>query len=97
MSDSGWKSICSFLLFPCIGVKQVFLRTDIAQKMKEINEILDEILVRNLRSTTEKSERIQSTSLINVSEVRGRDEEKNILNSADICLGQTPSQNPEMA
>ncbi|KAH9717486.1 hypothetical protein KPL71_021832 [Citrus sinensis] len=37
------KPVCSFLLSPCIGVKQVFLRRDIAQKIKEINENLDDI------------------------------------------------------
>ncbi|XP_015384336.1 putative disease resistance protein RGA3 [Citrus sinensis] len=86
------KPVCSFLVSPCIGVKQVFLRRDIAQKIKEINENLDDIARQKdmfnfnvIRSTTEKSERIQSTSLIIVSEVRGRDEEKNILKSRLLC------------
>ncbi|KAL9459566.1 hypothetical protein AB3S75_002882 [Citrus x aurantiifolia] len=84
--------VCSFFLSPCIGFKQVVLRRDIAQKINEINEIFDDIAKRKdvfnfnvIRGSTEKSERIHSTALINVSDVRGRDEEKNILKRKLLC------------
>ncbi|KAH9668904.1 hypothetical protein KPL70_021568 [Citrus sinensis] len=86
------KPVCSFLLSPCIGFKQVVLRRDIAQKIIEINENLDDIAKQKdvfnfnvIRGSTEKSERIHSTALINVSDVRGRDEEKNILKRKLLC------------
>ena len=70
----------------CFGFKQLFLRCDIAKKIKEMNETLDDIASQkdtfNLsvtRSNEEKSERTQSTALINVSDVCGRNEEKNAL------------------
>ncbi|KAL9459551.1 hypothetical protein AB3S75_002868 [Citrus x aurantiifolia] len=85
--------VCSFFpLASCSGFKQIFLRRDIAMKIKEMNENLDEIARQKdmfslsvIRSNEEKSERIPSTSLIDVSEVRGRDEEKNTLKSKLLC------------
>ncbi|KAH9718585.1 hypothetical protein KPL71_022280 [Citrus sinensis] len=75
----------------CFGFKQIFLRRDIAVKIKEINQNLDDIAKLkdffsfNVITSTGKSDRIQSTALINVSEVRGRDEEKNSLKSKLLC------------
>ena len=58
--------------------QKVVLRRDIAQKIIEINENLDDIAKQKevfnfnvIRGSTEKSERIHSTALINVSDVRG--------------------------
>ncbi|KAH9668921.1 hypothetical protein KPL70_021577 [Citrus sinensis] len=85
--------VCSFFpLASCSGFKQIFLRRDIAKKIKDMNENLDGIARQKdmfslsvIRSNEEKSERIPSTSLIDVSEVRGRDEEKNTLKSKLLC------------
>ncbi|KDO39602.1 hypothetical protein CISIN_1g042336mg [Citrus sinensis] len=86
------KKVCSF--FPataCFGFKQVFLRRDIALKIKAINDKLNDIVKQkdifnfHVIRGTEKPERIQSTALINVSEVRGRDEEKNTLKTKLLC------------
>ncbi|KAH9668884.1 hypothetical protein KPL70_021557 [Citrus sinensis] len=86
------KPVCSFFLSCCIGFKKVVLRRDIAQKIIEINENLDDIAKQKdvfnfnvIRGSTEKSERIHSTAIINVSDVRGRDEEKNTLKSKLLC------------
>ena len=82
------QKVCSsfFPAASCFGFKQLFLRRDIAKKIKEMNETLDDIASQkdtfNLsvtRSNEEKSERTQSTALINVSDVCGRNEEKNAL------------------
>ncbi|KAH9648474.1 hypothetical protein KPL70_025596 [Citrus sinensis] len=86
------KTVCSF--FPaasCFGFKQIFLHRDIALKIKAIDKRLDDIAKQkdmfnlNVVRNPEKSERMQTTSLINVSEVRGRDEEMNILKSKLLC------------
>ncbi|KAH9668915.1 hypothetical protein KPL70_021574 [Citrus sinensis] len=67
------------------------------QKIKEMNETLDDIASQkdtfNLsvtRSKEDKSERTQSTALINVSEVCGRNEEKNALKGK--LLSETAEQ-----
>ncbi|KAL9462039.1 hypothetical protein AB3S75_000104 [Citrus x aurantiifolia] len=91
------KRVCSF--FPassCFGSKQVFLRHDIAQEIKEINKNLDgihrqkDIFNFSVIRSTERSERMHSTALIDVSDVCGRVEEKSTLKSK--LLGEGSEQ-----
>ncbi|XP_024039350.1 putative disease resistance protein RGA3 [Citrus clementina] len=93
------QKLCSsfFPAASCFGFEQLFLRRDIAKKIKEMNETLDNISRQkdtfNLsvtRSKEDKSERTQSTALINVSEVCGRNEEKNALKGK--LLSETAEQ-----
>ncbi|KAH9718580.1 hypothetical protein KPL71_022276 [Citrus sinensis] len=86
------RKVCSFLpAASCFGFSQTFQRRDIAVKIKAINGKLDDIAKQkdmynfNVIRSTENSERIQSTSLIDVSEIRGRDEEKSSLKSKLLC------------
>ncbi|XWS30446.1 hypothetical protein CRYUN_Cryun24cG0118500 [Craigia yunnanensis] len=75
------KKICSFLT--CFaGCSQVVRRHDIATKIKEINEELDEIAKDKDRYELTKSSetnqpRLESTSFVDVSKLHGRDEVKN--------------------
>ncbi|KAK3219945.1 hypothetical protein Dsin_013915 [Dipteronia sinensis] len=70
---------------PCICFRQVALRHDIGVKIKEINENLDSIAEEkdkynlNANRSIEEPQRLKTTSFIEVSEIHGRDEEKNIL------------------
>ncbi|KDO36240.1 hypothetical protein CISIN_1g039885mg, partial [Citrus sinensis] len=91
------KRVCSF--FPassCFGSKQVFLRHDIAREIKEINKNLDgihrqkDIFNFSVIRSTERSERMHSTALIDVSDVCGRVEEKSTLKSK--LLGEGSEQ-----
>ncbi|KAL9448531.1 hypothetical protein AB3S75_015925 [Citrus x aurantiifolia] len=69
------------------GFKQVFLRHDIANKIKEMNEELHDIatqkdmfnLVKSGNKSSERPRRVQSTSLIDEEEICGRVGEKNEL------------------
>ncbi|KAH9750761.1 hypothetical protein KPL71_014002 [Citrus sinensis] len=69
------------------GFKQVFLRHDIADKIKEINEELHDIaaqkdmfdLVKSGNKSSERPRRVQSTSLIDEEEICGRVGERNEL------------------
>ncbi|KAH9669968.1 hypothetical protein KPL70_022008 [Citrus sinensis] len=94
------KKVCSF--FPassCFGFKQVFLHRDIALKIKAINQTLDDIAEQkdmfsfNVINSRGKSEGMQSTSLIDVSEVRGRDEEMRSIKSMLLCQGSDQQTN----
>ncbi|KAL9459136.1 hypothetical protein AB3S75_002513 [Citrus x aurantiifolia] len=91
------KRVCSF--FPassCFGSKKVFLRHDIAQEIKEINKNLDAIHRQkdmfnfSVIRSTERSERMHSTALIDVSDVCGRVGEKSTLKSK--LLGEGSEQ-----
>ncbi|KAJ4718812.1 Disease resistance protein [Melia azedarach] len=87
------KKVCSFFSAPCFGFKQVFLRRDIASKIKEINKNLDDIFKQkelfnfhlNCSKRNEKWERVSTTSVIDESEISGRDDEKSILISKLVC------------
>ena len=75
------------------GFKQVFLRHDIADKIKEINEELHDIaaqkdmfdLVKSGNKSSERPRRVQSTSLIDEEEICGRVGERNELLSMLLC------------
>ncbi|KAJ4718000.1 Disease resistance protein [Melia azedarach] len=85
------RVVCSFLPFSCLCFEQVVLRRDIALSIKEINEDLDAVVREKERynfrisSSAEEPLRLKSTSFVDVSEIRGRDEEKNVLRSKLLC------------
>ncbi|XP_024039141.1 disease resistance protein RGA2-like [Citrus clementina] len=74
------------------GFKQVFLRHDIADKIKEINEELRNIATQrdmfkseSGSKSSERPRRVQSTSLIDEEEICGRVGERNELLSMLLC------------
>ncbi|KDO38875.1 hypothetical protein CISIN_1g048798mg, partial [Citrus sinensis] len=88
------KKVCFCFPASCFGFKQeefgfrqVFLRYDIANKIKEMNEELHDIatqkdmfnLVKSGNKSGERPRRVQSTSLIDEEEICGRVGEKNEL------------------
>ncbi|XP_031254264.1 putative disease resistance protein RGA3 [Pistacia vera] len=79
------KKVCFFFPSSCFSFKQVSLRRDIAMKIKDVTENLDGIAKQkdmytfNRIRSVEKSERVQSTSFVDVFEICGRVEEKSIL------------------
>ncbi|XP_031277193.1 putative disease resistance protein RGA3 [Pistacia vera] len=84
------KKVCFFFPSSCfsfkqVSLRQVVLRHDIAMKIKEVTENLDDIAKQkntykfNMIRSVEKSERVQSTSIVDVSEICGRVVDKNIL------------------
>ncbi|KAK0605390.1 hypothetical protein LWI29_026197 [Acer saccharum] len=79
------RKVCSCFLFPYSGLRQVVLHHDISFKIKAINESLDAIAIHKdkynfkLTRSIEQPQRVESTSFIDVSEIFGRDEEKNTL------------------
>jgi signal recognition particle GTPase len=76
---------CSFLGSPCFCINQVARRRDIALKIKEVCEKVDEIAKERamfgfeLYRDTDELQRITSTSLVDESIVRGRDDERESL------------------
>ncbi|KAH7547322.1 hypothetical protein FEM48_Zijuj01G0297400 [Ziziphus jujuba var. spinosa] len=83
------NKVCFSFLFPCFAsssrqVTQVGLRYEIAANIKKLNEKLQDIAVRkglyNFKAirggVDEEPERPKTTSIIDSSEVRGRDEDK---------------------
>ncbi|XP_024045788.1 putative disease resistance protein RGA3 [Citrus clementina] len=96
--------VCSF--FPAAsncfgGFKQLSLRHDIAVKIREISEKLDDIarqkdsfkFVENVSDNVKKPERVRTTSLIDEGEVFGRFDEKSELLSK---LGESSEQHPHI-
>uniref|UniRef100_A0A2K1YCJ6 Disease resistance protein RGA3 n=1 Tax=Populus trichocarpa TaxID=3694 RepID=A0A2K1YCJ6_POPTR len=81
-THSQQKIRCSFLGFPCFCFNQVVRRRDIALKIKEVCEKLDEIAKEKamygfeLYRATDELQRITSTSLVDESIVSGRDDER---------------------
>ncbi|XP_044482036.1 putative disease resistance protein RGA4 [Mangifera indica] len=79
------KKVCFFFPSSCFSFKQVSLRKDIAIKIKEVNDNLDDIAKQkemygfNAIRKAEKLERVQTTSFIDVSEICGQDDCKSIL------------------
>ncbi|XP_044495810.1 putative disease resistance protein RGA3 [Mangifera indica] len=75
----------SFFPCSCFGIKQVVLRRDIAQKIKELNGNLEIINKEKDTFNLEKLERIegpgrvQTTSFVDVAEIYGRKSEKDFL------------------
>ncbi|KAK9215531.1 hypothetical protein WN944_007536 [Citrus x changshan-huyou] len=100
------KKVCSF--FPaasCFGCKRLFLRRDIALKLKEINESLDDIAkqkdqfgfaVNVIKSNERADERIPSVSSIDESEIFGRKDEKNELVDRLICENSIEQKGPHI-
>ena len=88
--------VCSF--FPAAsncfgGFKQLSLRHDIAVKIREISEKLDDIarqkdsfkFVKNVSNNVKEPEQVGTTSFIDEGEVCGRVDEKNELLSKLLC------------
>uniref|UniRef100_A0A2N9GG21 NB-ARC domain-containing protein n=1 Tax=Fagus sylvatica TaxID=28930 RepID=A0A2N9GG21_FAGSY len=91
------KKVCSFIPFPscCFHhVDKLFLRHDIAHKIKEVNEKLDEVVRERKRygfelnkgPSHEVAERPKTTSFVDVSEICGRDNVK--VDLVNILLGK---------
>ncbi|KAL6297113.1 hypothetical protein ACE6H2_005255 [Prunus campanulata] len=82
----------------CFGsIGKVILRRDIAVRIKEINEKLTEIAIlrknynfQNTIRATEKLERVETSSFVQVSSIIGREEEKNRLMS--MLLSESSQQ-----
>ncbi|XP_031260885.1 putative disease resistance protein RGA3 [Pistacia vera] len=84
------KKVCFFFPSSCfsfkqVSLRQVVLRHYIAMKIKEVTENLDDIAKQkntynfNVIRSVEKSERVQSTSIVDVSEICGLVVDKSIL------------------
>lgn len=84
-SSLSKKKVWSFISLPRLGFRRVVLRRDIALKIKDINERLDVIATEkdrynfNMLVESGDLERPKTSSYIDVSEVRGRDVDKNTL------------------
>ncbi|XP_016646950.1 PREDICTED: putative disease resistance protein RGA1 [Prunus mume] len=82
----------------CFGsIGKVIMRRDIAMRIKEINEKLSEIDIlrknynfQNTIRATEKLERVETSSFVQVSSIIGREEEKNRLMS--MLLSESSQQ-----
>ncbi|KAK3220064.1 hypothetical protein Dsin_014034 [Dipteronia sinensis] len=85
------KKVCSFFLSPCFCFRQVVLHHDIAIKIKEINESLDDIAKEkdrynfNMVGSVEQPQRVETISLIDESKIFGRDKENDILVCKLLC------------
>ncbi|XP_031279868.1 late blight resistance protein R1-A-like [Pistacia vera] len=83
--DAVPKKVCFSFPSSCFSFKQVSLHHDIAMKIKDVTENLDDIAKQkdkyafNTIRSVEKSERLQSTSFVDVSELCGRVDDKNSL------------------
>ncbi|XP_031259568.1 putative disease resistance protein RGA4 [Pistacia vera] len=79
------KKVCFFFPSSCFSFKQMSLLHDIEIKIKEVNEHLDDIEKQKdmynfkVSRGVGKSDRVQSTSFIDVSNIYGRVEDKNTL------------------
>ncbi|XP_031248246.1 disease resistance protein RGA2-like [Pistacia vera] len=80
-----WKKVCSCISSNCFCCKKVFLRHEIAIKIKDLNERLGDIAKEkdgfnfSLTTGTRQLEHEVTTSLINLREVYGRDQDRNTL------------------
>ncbi|KAL5822688.1 hypothetical protein ACOSQ3_020611 [Xanthoceras sorbifolium] len=97
------SKVCSCFIFPYSCLRRVVLHSDIAFKIKAINESVDAIAkerdMYNFKIATnsiEQPQRIESTSFIDVSEVFGRDEEKNALVGKLLCESCEERNNPHI-
>ncbi|KAH9689194.1 hypothetical protein KPL70_015417 [Citrus sinensis] len=100
------KKVCSF--FPaasCFGCKPIVLRRDIALKIKEINETLDNIAkqkdqfgfsVNGTKSNERADQRVPSISSIDESEIFGRQKEKNELVNRLLCESSKEQKGPRI-
>ncbi|XP_031282927.1 putative disease resistance protein RGA3 [Pistacia vera] len=87
------KKVCFPFHSVCFSFKQVGLRRDIAVKIEEINENMTDIVKTtdtfnfNVIKSVEKPELVQSTSLIDESEICGRVEDRGALVSKLLSEG----------
>ncbi|KAL5787449.1 hypothetical protein ACOSP7_004398 [Xanthoceras sorbifolium] len=86
------KKVCTFLFSPCFCFRQVVLHHDIALKIKEINENLDDIVkdkerynFNTIGSYVQQYHRAESISFIDESKICSRDTETNTLVSKLLC------------
>ncbi|KAH9754926.1 hypothetical protein KPL71_015597 [Citrus sinensis] len=98
------KKVCSF--FPaasCFACKPIVLRRDIALKIKEINETLDDIAkqkdmfgfaVNVIKSNERADQRVPSISSIDESEIVGREKEKKELVNRLLCESSKEQKGP---
>jgi hypothetical protein len=77
------KKVCSFMIFSCLCFREVGLRRDIAHKIRGLNERIDKIVVEKnrfhfklLEAGTKQLEHHETTSVIDVEEVKGRENDK---------------------
>lgn len=82
-NTSPKEKVFSFLTFPCFCFGIVLQRHDIVIKVKELNERLDQIATEKQKyslnsnsSSSEGTDRFRTTSYVEASKVRGRDEDK---------------------
>ncbi|KAJ6882754.1 disease resistance protein RGA3 [Populus alba x Populus x berolinensis] len=81
-THSRQKIRCSFLGSPCFCFNQVVRRRDIALKIKEVCEKVDDIAIQrakygfDLYKATDELQRLTTTSFVDESSVIGRDGEK---------------------
>ncbi|KAH7565343.1 hypothetical protein JRO89_XS09G0190900 [Xanthoceras sorbifolium] len=97
------SKVCSSFLFSYSYLRRVVSHCDIAFKIKAINESVDAITkerdMYNFKIATnsiEQLQRVESTSFIDVSEVFGRDEEKNVLVGKLLCESCEERNNPHI-
>ncbi|XP_042500598.1 disease resistance protein RGA2-like [Macadamia integrifolia] len=91
----------------CFSFKKIGLRHDIGHRIKEINERVDEIATRKdnfhfIETTISRNEiikydepsgrNLESSSIVDVSEVFGRDEDKNFIISKLVSEGSSTQQ-----
>ncbi|KAK4424663.1 putative disease resistance protein RGA3 [Sesamum alatum] len=99
-TDSWEKKVCSFLQSVCLCFKQTVQRRAIALDVRDINERLDSIdsenkkefnFIPNLgRESNQVSERVITTAYVVVSEIQGRDYDKETVISK--LLSESSSQ-----
>ncbi|KAK6140851.1 hypothetical protein DH2020_025383 [Rehmannia glutinosa] len=89
-SSDPWEKVSSFLQSVCLCFRQVVERRGISLNIKQLNERLDLIgqqnedefkFIPNLSHDSQEFRRISTTSFVDVSEVRGRDRDKEALMS----------------
>uniref|UniRef100_A0A5B6YSD2 Putative disease resistance protein RGA2-like n=1 Tax=Davidia involucrata TaxID=16924 RepID=A0A5B6YSD2_DAVIN len=100
------QKVCFYITFPCFSYNRVVLRREIALKIKDINNRLDVIAREkdrynlNMMITGGEGgpERLRTSSFIDVSEVRGRDHDKNTLvNKLLLCESESRANHHQAA
>ncbi|KAG8380079.1 hypothetical protein BUALT_Bualt07G0156300 [Buddleja alternifolia] len=92
--------VCLSIPSSCLFFKKVTIRHDIATKIKGLKESLDMVVNEKDRYNfieaqpvaTRKSDRVKSTSLIDVSEIQGREYDKDVLVSKLILEGASQEE-----
>uniref|UniRef100_A0A6N2MY03 NB-ARC domain-containing protein n=1 Tax=Salix viminalis TaxID=40686 RepID=A0A6N2MY03_SALVM len=96
------KIRCSFLGSPCFCLNQVVRRRDIALKIKEVSEKVDEIANERARHglqinrATDEIQRPTSTQFFDESSVCGRDDEKKIVVSKLLADSSQEAQDVDV-